>query len=193
MTEDVDTPTTASGASGTAAVPDPRPPDVKGVLLAWGRRVVVAAVIGFAVHEVVREWDEVSATLRDLAWPHLVLALVAVSAGVLLGPLVWRAALAAMGAGVGVSDAAKIYLVGQLGKYVPGSVVAFVLQMELARSAGIPRARGLTASFVTAGVAVVTQGSPGSSPSRRWPVASPHCSGSSRCCRSGSPCCTPRR
>jgi hypothetical protein len=55
-----------------------------------------------------------------------------------------------------VSDAAEIYLVGQLGKYVPGSVVAFVLQMELARSAGVSRARGLTASLLTAGVAVVT-------------------------------------
>jgi glycosyltransferase 2 family protein len=85
-----------------------------------------------------------------------VLALGAVSAGVLLSPLVWRAALAAMRVRVGVPDAARIYLVGQLGKYVPGSVVAFVLQMELARAAGISRARGLTASLLTAGVAVVT-------------------------------------
>jgi hypothetical protein len=118
--------------------------------------VVVATVIGFAVLQVVREWDEVSATLRQLPWPHVLLAVVAVSGGVLLGPLVWRAALAAMGPRVGVTDAAKIYLVGQLGKYVPGSVVAFVLQMELARSAGVSRARGLTASLLTAGVAVVT-------------------------------------
>ncbi|MGY1683722.1 lysylphosphatidylglycerol synthase domain-containing protein [Geodermatophilus sp. SYSU D01176] len=154
MTEDVDTSTTASDPAGPA--PDPRPADVRGRLLAWGRRVAVAAVIGFAVHQVVREWDEVSATLRHLAWPHLLLAVAAVSAGVLLGPLVWRAALAAMGARVGVPDAARIYLVGQLGKYVPGSVVAFVLQMELARAAGVSRARGLTASLLTAGIAVVT-------------------------------------
>jgi len=117
---------------------------------------VVAVVLGFAALQVVREWDEVSTTLRALPWLHLLLALLATSAGVLLSPLVWRAALAAMGARVGVPDAAKIYLVGQLGKYVPGSVVAFVLQMELARSAGISRARGLTASLLTAGVAVVT-------------------------------------
>ena len=156
MTEDVDTPPTTSGASGTAPAADPRPAEVKGVLLIWARRVVVAAVIGVATHQVVREWDEVSATLRHLAWPHLVLALGTVAAGVLLGPLVWRAALAAMGTGVGVRDAARIYLVGQLGKYVPGSVVAFVLQMELARAAGISRARGLVASLLTAGIAVVT-------------------------------------
>ena len=156
MTEDVDTPTTAPDPPGPAAAPEDRPADVRGRLLAWGRRVAVAAVIGLAVYQVVREWDEVSATLRHLAWPHLALAVAAVSAGVLLGPLVWRAALAAMGVGIGVPDAARIYLVGQLGKYVPGSVAAFVLLMELARSAGISRARGLTASLLTAGVAVVT-------------------------------------
>ncbi|MGY1762876.1 lysylphosphatidylglycerol synthase domain-containing protein [Geodermatophilus sp. SYSU D00779] len=156
MTGDVARPPTTSDPAGTAAAPGRRPADVRGVLLAWGRRVVVATVIGLAVLQVVREWDEVSATLRQLPWPHVLLALVAVSGGVLLGPLVWRAALAAMGARVGVADAAEIYLVGQLGKYVPGSVVAFVLQMELARSAGVSRARGLTASLLTAGVAGVT-------------------------------------
>ena len=145
-----------SDPAGTAAAPGRRPADVRGVLLAWGRRVVVATVIGFAVLQVVREWDEVSATLRQLPWPHVLLALVAVSGGVLLSPLVWRAALAAVGPRVGVSDAAEIDLVGQLGKYVPGSVVALVLQRELARSAGVSRARGLTASLLTAGVAVVT-------------------------------------
>ena len=156
MTGDVARPPMTSDPTGTAAAPGRRPADVRGVLLAWGRRVVVATVIGFAVLQVVREWDEVSATLRQLPWPHVLLALVAVSGGVLLGPLVWRAALAAVGPRVRVSDAAEIYLVGQLGKYVPGSVVAFVLQMELARSAGVSRARGLTASLLTAGVAVVT-------------------------------------
>jgi hypothetical protein len=156
VTEDVARPPTTPGPAGTAAAPDARSRDVRGLLLAWGRRVVVAVVIGFAALQVVREWDEVSATLRQLSWPHLVLALMAMSAGVLLGPLVWRAALGAMGVRVGVPDAGRIYLVGQLGKYVPGSVVAFVLQMELARAAGVSRARGLTASLLTAGVAVVT-------------------------------------
>jgi hypothetical protein len=137
VTGDVDTPRTTEDPSGTAARPGPRPGDVQGALLTWGRRVVIPAVIGFAVHQVVREWDEVSATRRHLAWPHLVLAMVAVSAGVLLGRLVWRAALAALGTRVAVPGAARIYLVGQLGKYVPGSVVAFLLKMKLARSAGV--------------------------------------------------------
>jgi hypothetical protein len=62
--------------------------------------------------QVVREWDEGSVTLHDFPWPRLLLSLVAMAAGVPLGPLVRRAALAAMGSRVPVPDAAKIYLVG---------------------------------------------------------------------------------
>jgi len=120
------------------------------------RRLTILTVVVLAAVQVGREWPTVSATVRSLPVGSVLLALVATAAGVLLGPLVWRAALAAMSTRVRVADAATIYLVGQLGKYVPGSVVALLLQMELARSAGISRARGLTASLLTAGVAVVT-------------------------------------
>ena len=50
----------------------------------------------------------------------------------------------------------KIYLVGQLGKYVPGSFWAFLVQMELARKVGVPRSRALAASVVAAGIAVLS-------------------------------------
>ena len=125
-------------------------------LLAWMRRLTVLAVVAVATGQVVRHWPAVSATVHSLPWVHVLISLVVMTAGVLLGPLVWRATLAAMGTRVRVPEAATIYLVGQLGKYVPGSVVAVLLQMELARSVGISRARGLTASLLTAGVAVVT-------------------------------------
>ena len=155
MSDDVAEPAAADpdGTSGAVAT---SPGTRRSVLLTWARRLTVASVVAFAAVQVAREWPEVSATMRSLPWGHVLLATVAAAAGVLLGPLVWRAALAAMGARVRIPDAATIYLVGQLGKYVPGSVLALLLQMELARSAGISRARGLTASLLTAGVAVVT-------------------------------------
>lgn len=128
----------------------------RALLLLWLRRLTVVAVVAVAAVQVAREWPAVSATVRALPWGHVLLALVATTAGVLLGPLVWRATLAAMGTRVRVAEAGTIYLVGQLGKYLPGSVVALLLQMELARSAGISRARGLAASLLTAGVAAVT-------------------------------------
>jgi uncharacterized membrane protein YbhN (UPF0104 family) len=124
-------------------------------LLSWTRRVVVLAVVAYAVFQLGRQWNDVSDALAELSWPRLVVSGVAVTAGVLLGPLVWQSMLAALDVRVSVPDAAKIYLVGQLGKYVPGSVVALLLQMELARSVGVSRARSFTASLLTAGVVVV--------------------------------------
>jgi len=40
----------------------------------------------------------------------------------------------------------RIFFVGQLGKYLPGSLWALLVQMELSRKAGIPRSRGLAGS-----------------------------------------------
>ena len=145
--DEVAEPTAATGA----------PPGTgRSGLLTWVRRLTVTAVVAFAAVQVARQWPEVSATVRALPWGDLLLAVLVAAVGVLLGPLVWRAALAAMRTRIRIPQAATVYLVGQLGKYVPGSVLALLLQMELARSAGISRVRGLTASLLTAGVAVVT-------------------------------------
>ncbi len=153
--DDVAEPTAAGPTRTTRAVGTP-PGTRQSVLLTWVRRLTVATVVAFAAVQVARQWPEVSGTVRSLPWGNVLLAVLVTAAGVLLGPLVWRAALASLSTRVRIPEAATIYLVGQLGKYVPGSVVALLLQMELARSAGISRVRGLTASLLTAGVAVVT-------------------------------------
>jgi glycosyltransferase 2 family protein len=144
--------TVSATSSDTAEMPSP----TRGsILLSWTRRVVVVAVVASATVQLVRQWSDVSGALAELSWPRLVVSGIAVTAGVLLSPLVWQSMLAALDVRVGKRDASKIYLVGQLGKYVPGSVVAILLQMELARSVGITRARSFTASLLTAGVVVV--------------------------------------
>ena len=128
---------------------------VKSLIVAWVRRLLVLAVVGYAGYQLVNQWNEVSSTLLALPWPTLVASFAAVFVGIFLGPLVWQTMLADLGAPVKVRDAAKIYLVGQLGKYVPGSVVAFLMQMELAKTVGVNRARSFTASLLAAGLAVV--------------------------------------
>jgi uncharacterized membrane protein YbhN (UPF0104 family) len=44
--------------------------------------------------------------------------------------------------------------VGQLGKYVPGSIWSVVLQTQLARGVGVPRARAFTTSVTYVGLSV---------------------------------------
>src|SRR5207248_6228057 len=96
-------------------------------------------VLAGAGYQLVTQWHEVSRTLLSLPWQAVTVSFVCVFIGIWLGPLVWQIMLSDLGAPVKVRDAAKIYLVGQLGKYIPGSVWAFLVQMELARTVGVHR------------------------------------------------------
>jgi uncharacterized membrane protein YbhN (UPF0104 family) len=82
----------------------------------------------------------------------LVVGIVAVGASA----FAWRYALADLGRAVPVRAAGQVFLVGQLGKYLPGTVWMYVLQMELGRRAGIPRSRAFLASLVTIGLGIMT-------------------------------------
>jgi len=147
-------------AESASAGPDvaPAPPPGTGVRhrLARVARPLVAllllAGVGWAV---VRQWDAVRATLTAMELSYLLLALVVAMAGMACNVLAFNAVLGALGTRVPAAEAARCYLVGQLGKYLPGSVWAFVLQMELAKKAGVPRVNGFTATVVTLGMSTV--------------------------------------
>lgn len=125
------------------------------LLITWARRVIVLAVIVGAGYQLIHNWDEVSHTLLELPWESVVLSFVFVFIGIWLGPVVWKIMVSDLGSPVSTKQASKIYLVGQLGKYVPGSVWAFLVQMELGKQVGITRARSFTASILAAGIGVV--------------------------------------
>ena len=92
--------------------------------------------------------------------------------------LSWRSLLAGTGTAPGLRAAARVYFVGQLGKYIPGSVWAVVAQAELGRDHQVSRARsavvalGSLAVLVVVGGAVagvgLSAGSPGSIAAYWW-------------------------
>ncbi|HEX6499590.1 MAG TPA: lysylphosphatidylglycerol synthase transmembrane domain-containing protein [Micromonosporaceae bacterium] len=127
---------------------------VKRVLFPAVRLLVAAAIVAAVAWTTVNEWSQVRHTFSTLAWESVVLALLAAVAGIGAGMMSWRSALHDLGHEVPVLTAGRINLVGQLGKYVPGSVWAYVLQMELGRRAGLPRARAFLASVVSVGLGV---------------------------------------
>jgi hypothetical protein len=125
------------------------------------RRLVTALRVGLAlaitvavVWAVAGQWDQVRAVLSRLSAGWVIGAVLAVLAGSLANTMAWRACAAGLGCRVTVRQAARICLVGQLGKYLPGTVWEFVLLMELGRRAGVPRSRGLLAGLVAAGLGV---------------------------------------
>lgn len=147
--------------------PDGSPAPSRGrQLLAWGLRlgrpavaVLILVTIGYTIAS---RWTGspgkpgISDALRTLAWPSLLLSLVAVFAGTVTSLLAWRALLADEGYPLRAVAAARIFLVGQLGKYLPGSVWAVVLQMELARREHVPRGRAFTTSLAFIGLSLST-------------------------------------
>lgn len=124
-------------------------------LIAIARVVVFVAVIVAVVYAVSVEWSAVSKTIRSLSWKSLAAAFVAIVLGMFATVRVWEHLLAAMGIKIPYWRAAQVNLVGQLGKYLPGSVWAFVLQAQLGKRYGISRPRALVAMMLSAGVTSV--------------------------------------
>jgi SAM-dependent methyltransferase/uncharacterized membrane protein YbhN (UPF0104 family) len=96
--------------------------------------VVVAAVV--------ESWEDVRPTLGRISLPVLALA--------------WRVALRELGSAVRFAAAARIYLLGQLGKYAPGSVWALAVQMDLAARLGVPRMSAFAAGVIALGANLAT-------------------------------------
>ncbi len=115
--------------------------------------VLVFAAIGYAIAS---EWSGVRGALHTLDWQSVALSFVAVIAGTITSLMAWRSLLASEGHPLGVAAAARIFFVGQLGKYLPGSVFSIVLQMELGKRAGVPRARAFTTSLAWVGLSLST-------------------------------------
>jgi uncharacterized membrane protein YbhN (UPF0104 family) len=119
----------------------------------WG---VGAVAVGLALWAVIAEWDEVVGAIRDLEPWLLALALAATIGNVVAASLVWRRVLADLGTRLGIAPTAKIYFIGQLGKYLPGSVWPVVIQAELGSDYHVPRKRTATATVVALLISVVS-------------------------------------
>lgn len=112
--------------------------------------VVIAAGYALAVN-----WGPVSATLASLQIQRVIPSFLALLGGIGAATMSWQVLVDDFGTPIGVGRGAQIFLVGQLGKYLPGSVWAYLLQIELGSKAGLARARVFAASFFSIGVALV--------------------------------------
>ena len=110
-------------------------------LLAVFRAVLMALVLAAVTFALVSSWDDVSPYLSELG-PQGVAAALALA---LLAPvftmLGWRTMLTDLGSRLPVAPAAGVFFVGQLGKYVPGSIWAVLAQAEMGARLGVPRRR----------------------------------------------------
>jgi uncharacterized membrane protein YbhN (UPF0104 family) len=126
------------------------------------RPVVAVLILAAIIFAVTSEWSGspgkpgIRDAVRALAWPSVVLSLLAVFAGTVTSVLAWRALLADEGHPLTPIPAARIFLVGQLAKYLPGSVWSVVLQADLATRERVPRGRAFTTSLAFVGLSLST-------------------------------------
>jgi len=125
-------------------------------LVLAGRLVIVVAIVYFVIATTVHQWARVRDMFHQLSWTAMALSLLAAVLAIGVTPMAWREALDDLDHTVPITPAGQVFLVGQLGKYLPGSVWSYVLQMELGRRAGIPRARAFLASLIATGLGVTT-------------------------------------
>jgi len=122
-------------------------------LVRYGFVVATVALGGYAV---AKDWHSIGPELGRIGLPAS-LASVAITLAALVASMwTWRVLLAGLGSPLSFGVAARVMFVGQLGKYLPGSVWPVLAQMELATAHNVPRARTATASLLNMPVSILS-------------------------------------
>lgn len=129
---------------------------MRGRLLPALRVGVGALILAAVVWAFASNWAEVSADLARLGWPGVALALVLAVACPVLALMGWRVLMADLGSPLPVAPASGIFFVGQLGKYLPGSVWTVLAQAEMGARLHIPRRRSAVVGLVSIGLSVLS-------------------------------------
>jgi uncharacterized membrane protein YbhN (UPF0104 family) len=116
--------------------------------------LLLLLALGAAVWSLADQWRGVRDGVSQLSVLPVVGAFAAALASLGVSLLTWRSTLAGLGTRLPLTTAARIFFVGQLGKYLPGSVWPVLAQMELGASYGLSRSQVGTASLLALGIGV---------------------------------------
>jgi len=111
------------------------------------------AGLGYAVF---MQRNAIGHDLTKLSEGTVLVAGLALLGGLGCSVMAWRALLAGLGSDLPVPTAARIFFVGQLGKYIPGSVWPVLAQMEMGKAVGVPRLQMAAASLMAVILSLAT-------------------------------------
>ena len=121
------------------------------------RIAFIVLAVALLIVTVARERSALAAAMQQLSFVALATSALLVVAGLVAQMLSWRALFAeASSEGPSLRASAQIYYIGQLGKYVPGSIWAVVAQSELGLGHRISRSRSAVVALGALAVLVVT-------------------------------------
>jgi glycosyltransferase 2 family protein len=101
----------------------------------------LAAVVALLAAALVDQGHTLWHEVQQLSAPVVLLALLLNLCGLICSFMVWREILADLGSRLSIPEAWRIMFIGQLAKYVPGSIWPILAQAELGADRGIPRRR----------------------------------------------------
>lgn len=117
-----------------------------------------AAVLFFAARSLIGQWDKVGSRLTHIQfqWSGIAVATVLVLASFVLLIEGWRRVLLAWDSHLPLSDAARIWFLSNLGKYVPGNIWSLTAMGVMARRRGLSGIAAAGSSIIMQTVSLVT-------------------------------------
>jgi uncharacterized membrane protein YbhN (UPF0104 family) len=128
----------------------------RGRVLTIVRVAIAVIVLAAVVWAVAKNWTEVSVHLSQISWPVFVLSSVAAAIGTWLTMLGWRVILRDLGSELHLAPSSGVYFVGQLGKYLPGSLWSVLVQADIASHLKVPRRRTAVTGLLALGLSLLT-------------------------------------
>jgi glycosyltransferase 2 family protein len=122
----------------------------------WVKWAVVVIAIAVGAYEIDQKWHGVQQGLTQIGLVTALYALLALFGMQFATLRTWQVLLAGLGSPLRTTVAGRILFIGQLGKYIPGSVWPILAQMELGARARVPRTRSASASILTMLLSLLT-------------------------------------
>jgi uncharacterized membrane protein YbhN (UPF0104 family) len=120
-------------------------------------RVTIAVVtLAAVVYAVAKNWADVSVHLDKISVATFAWSMLAAVVGTVLTMMGWRTLLRDLGSELHLAAASGVYFVGQLGKYLPGSLWSVLVQADIAAHLKVPRRRTAVAGLLALGFALLT-------------------------------------
>lgn len=122
------------------------------------RALFLVLVVGFAWWGLRDQGDELVAVVADTSLLGLGVAAALVLVGLLVTSVAWLRLLAGYGHRLPAGEGRAVFFVGQLGKYIPGSVWSMGAHADLARSFDVPMRTTVATSLMFLWLNLATAG-----------------------------------
>lgn len=121
-------------------------------LVIAGRVLFLGAALGILFWRLAADAGGALDAVWQIGLPAVLGAFLSAAAGLGASGLAWRSLLRGVGAPLELHGAVRVFFTGQIGKYIPGAVWAYVAHAKLGREHGVPASSTTAASvlFVTA-------------------------------------------